>query len=157
MKLKSIYAEKVILNPKTDNKIKSDAQIIVARSAIKSNDEAKAKVAYSKLLGIAKGELAAEALYYDAYFKNKDKKYLESNKVVQKIAKDFSGYQYFGAKSLVIMAKNYYQLNDSYQATSILSSVIENFTDYQDVIDEATTELEIIKAEEAKTNSSIIK
>jgi TolA-binding protein len=152
-----IYAEKVIANPKTDNKIKSDAQIIVARSAIKSNDEAKAKVAYSKLLGIAKGELAAEALYYDAYFKNKDKKYLDSNKVVQKIAKDYSGYPYFGAKSLIVMAKNYFQLNDSYQATSILSSVIENFTDYQDVIDEATTELEIIKAEEAKTNSSIIK
>lgn len=152
-----IYAEKVILNPKTDNKIKSDAQIIVARSAIKSNDEAKAKVAYSKLLAIAKGELAAEALYYDAYFKNKDKKYLESNKVVQKIAKDFSGYPYFGAKSLIVMAKNYFQLNDSYQATSILTSVIENFTDYQDVIDEATSELEIIKAEEAKTNSSIIK
>ena len=152
-----IYAEKVILNPKTDNKIKSDAQIIVARSAIKSNDEAKAKVAYSKLLAIAKGELAAEALYYDAYFKNKDKKYLESNKVVQKVAKDFSGYPYFGAKSLIVMAKNYFQLNDSYQATSILTSVIENFTDYQDVIDEATSELEIIKAEEAKTNSSIIK
>ena len=152
-----IYAEKVIANPKTDNKIKSDAQIIVARSAIKSNDEAKAKVAYSKLLGIAKGELAAEALYYDAYFKNKDKKYLDSNKVVQKTAKDYSGYPYFGAKSLIVMAKNYFQLNDSYQATSILSSVIENFTDYQDVIDEATTELEIIKAEEAKTNSSIIK
>ena len=91
------------------------------------------------------------------YFKNKDKKYLESNKVVQKIAKDFSGYPYFGAKSLIVMAKNYFQLNDSYQATSILTSVIENFTDYQDVIDEATSELEIIKAEEAKTNSSIIK
>ena len=152
-----IYTDKVIANPKTDNKIKSDAQIIVARSAIKANDETKAKAAYSKLLVIAKGELAAEALYYDAYFKNKDKKYLESNKVVQKIAKEYSGYQYFGSKSLIVMAKNYFQLNDSYQATSILTSVIENFTDFQDVIDEATTELEIIKSEEAKTNSSIIK
>ena len=62
-------------NPKTDNKVKSDAQIIVARSAVKANDEGKARMAYANLLKIAKGELAAEALYYDAYFKNKDLKY----------------------------------------------------------------------------------
>ncbi len=152
-----IYAEKVVANPKTDNKIKSDAQIIIAHSAVKTNDDAKAKAAYSKLLIIAKGELAAEALYYDAYFKNKESKYLESNKVVQKIAKEYSGYQYFGSKSLIIMAKNYFQLKDSYQATSILTSVIENFTDFQDVVDEAKIELDLIKSEEAKTNSSVIK
>jgi hypothetical protein len=38
------------------------------------------------LLTIAKGELAAEALYYDAYFKNKDGKFETSN-TVQKLAK----------------------------------------------------------------------
>jgi len=152
-----IYADKVLENPKTDNKVKSDAQIIVARSAIKANDESKARIAYSKLLAIAKGELAAEALYYDAYFKNKDGKFVESNKTVQKLAKDYSGYKYFGAKSLIVMAKNYYQLKDSYQATSILSSVIDNFSDFADVVQEAQTELDAIKLEESKTNSSITK
>ena len=152
-----VYADKVLSNPKTDDKIKSDAQIIVARSAINANDEAKARVAYANLLKIAKGELAAEALYYDAYFKNKDGKFAESNKTVQKIAKDFSGYKYFGAKGLVVMAKNYYGLKDSFQATAILESVIKNFTDFTDVVLEAQTELDRIKSEEAKTNSSIIK
>ncbi len=74
-----IYAEKVLTNPKTDDKVKSDAQIIVARSAIQTNDEVKARTAYAKLLTIAKGELAAEALYYDAYFKNKDGNFEVSN------------------------------------------------------------------------------
>lgn len=152
-----VYADKVLSNPKTDNKIKSDAQIIVARSAIKANDEAKARVAYANLLKIAKGELAAEALYYDAYFKNKDGKFAESNKSVQKLAKDYSGYKYFGAKGLVVMAKNYYGLKDSFQATSILDSVIENFKDFPDVVQEAQTELDTIKTEESKTNSSITK
>ena len=150
-----VYADKVIANPKTDDKIKSDAQIIVARSAIKANDEVKARYAYSVLLKIAKGELAAEALYYDAYFKNKDGKFAESNKSVQKLAKDYSGYKFFGAKGLVVMAKNYYGLKDSFQATAILDSVIENFTDFPEVIQEAQTELDAIKAEESKTNSSI--
>lgn len=150
-----VYAEKVLANDKIDNRIKSDAQIIVARAAIKTNDEAKAKQAYADLLKIAKGELAAEALYYDAYFKNKEGKFEASNTIVQKIAKDYSGYKYYGAKGLVIMAKNFYGLKDSFQATYILDSVIKNFTDYPDVIEEAKKELAIIKAEESKTNSSI--
>jgi len=152
-----IYAEKVLANAKTDDKVKSDAQVIVARSAIKINDEAKAKTAYAKLLTIAKGELAAEALYYDAYFKNKDGKFDASNTAVQKLAKDYSGYKYFGAKGLVVMAKNFYGLKDSFQANYILESVLKNFKDYPDVIEEAQKELDIIKGEEAKRNSSIQK
>ena len=152
-----VYADKVLENPKTDNKVKSDAQIIVARSAIKANDETKARVAYAKLLTIAKGELAAEALYYDAYFKNKDSKFEDSNKSVQKLAKDYSAYKYFGAKGLIVMAKNFYGLKDSYQATFILDSVIKNFASYTDVVEEAQLELNTIKGEEAKTNSSIEK
>ena len=150
-----VYADKVMANPKTDNKIKSDAQIIVARSAVKVNDEPKARTAYAKLLTIAKGELAAEALYYDAYFKNKDGKYEDSNKTVQKLAKDYSGYKYFGAKGLIVMAKNYYQMKDNFSATSILDSVIKNFKEFDDVITEAQKELNMIKGEAAKTNSSI--
>jgi len=152
-----IYADKVLDNPKTDNKIKSDAQIIVARSAIKANDEPKARVAYANLLKIAKGELAAEALYYDAYFKNKDGKYEDSNKSVEKLSQNYSAYKYFGAKGLIVMAKNYYQMKDSFSATSILDSVIKNFTEFADVVTEAQTELSAIKTEEAKTNSSITK
>ncbi len=150
-----ISAEKVLANPKTDDKVRSDAQIIVARSAIKANDEEKARAAYAKLLLIAKGELAAEALYYDIYFKNKDGKFEASNVAVQKLTKDYSGYRYFGAKGLVVMAKNFYGLKDSFNATYILDNVIKNFTDYPDVIEEAQKELTIIKSEEAKTNSSI--
>ena len=152
-----IYAEKVLNNPKTDDKIKSDAQIIVARAAIKTNDEAKARVAYAKLQSIAKGELAAEALYYDAYFKNKDSKFELSNKAVNKLSKDFSGYKYFGAKGLIVMAKNFYGLKDSYQATYILNAVLENFKEYEDVQTEAQKELDLIKTEESKTNSSVVK
>jgi hypothetical protein len=150
-----MYATIVLANTKVDDRIKSDAQIIVARSAIKTNNEAKAKLAYAELLKIAKGELAAEALYYDAYFKNKEGKFEASNTAVQKIAKDYSGYKFFGAKGLVIMAKNFYGLKDSFQATYILESVIKNFTEFPEVVQEAQTELDFIKTEEAKRNSSI--
>jgi len=152
-----VYADRVLNNPKTEENVKSDAQIIVARSAMQSGDEAKAKDAYAKLLTVSKGELAAEALYYDAYFKNKDGKFELSNTAIQKLAKNYSSYRYFGAKGLVLMAKNYYGLKDSYQATYVLDNVIENFGNYSDVVEEAKAELTRIKSEEAKTNSSITK
>jgi hypothetical protein len=55
------------------------------------------------------------------------------------------------------MAKNFYGLKDSYQATYILENVIQNFTDFPDVVSEAQRELDTIKAEESKTNSSVTK
>ncbi len=149
------YAEKVLASSKIDNKIKSDAHIIIARSAMKVGDEDKAKSAYAKVEKVAQGETAAEALYYNAYFKNKEGKYQSSNNAVQKLAKDYSGYKYYSAKGLVIMAKNFYALDDAFQATYILESVIENFSDFNDVVEEAKEELSKIKAEESKTNSSI--
>ena len=152
-----IAAEKVIDNLKTDEKVRSDAQIIIARAAIRTNDLVKAKLAYSKLLLIANGELAAEALFYDAFFKNQDKKYEESNIVVQKLTKNYAGYKYFGAKSLIIMAKNFYGMKDAFQANYILESIIKNFSSFKDVIEEAKFEQEIIQKEEAKTNSSLQK
>jgi tetratricopeptide (TPR) repeat protein len=152
-----IYADKVLQNAKADAGVKADAQIIVARAAIQTGDEDKAKAAYAKLSTTSKGELAAEALYYDAYFKTKEGKFDASNVSVQKLAKNYSAYKYYGAKSLVLMAKNFYGLKDSYQATYILDNVINNFTDYPDVVEEAKKELAAIKAEESKTNSSINK
>lgn len=152
-----IYADKVLQNPKADANVKADAQIIVARAAMQTGDEDKAKAAYAKLSTTSKGELAAEALYYDAYFKTKEGKFDASNVSVQKLAKNYSAYKYYGAKSLVLMAKNFYGLKDSYQATYILDNVINNFTDYPDVVEEAKRELGAIKLEESKTNSSINK
>ena len=152
-----VYADKVLQNTKADANVKADAQIIVARAAMQTGNEDKAKAAYAKLSATSKGELAAEALYYDAYFKTKEGKFDASNVSVQKLAKNYSAYKYYGAKSLVLMAKNFYGLKDSYQATYILDNVINNFTDYPDVVEEAKKELSAIKLEESKTNSSINK
>ena len=104
---------------------------------------------------IATGRLAAEAMYYNAYFSHKDGAYEESNNLVQKLAKEYSGYKFYGAKGLILMADNFYNLKDAYQATYILESVIKNFKDYPELIQEAKKKLSQIKENESKTNSSI--
>ncbi|NND78809.1 MAG: tetratricopeptide repeat protein [Maribacter sp.] len=149
------YAEKVLATPSIDNRIKSDAQIMIARSAIQTNDENRAQSAYAEVLNIATGETAAEALYYDAYFKNKSGQNEASNASVQKLAKDYSSYKEWGGKGLVLMAKNFYALDDAYQATYILESVSVNFSEFPEIVAEAQGELAIIKSKEAQSNSSV--
>ena len=78
------YAEKVLKAPKIDDRIRSDAQIMIARSAIATNNENLAKTAYQEVMKIATGELAAEAWYYDAFFKNAEGNFESSNESVQK-------------------------------------------------------------------------
>lgn len=149
------YAEKVLTNSKIDNTVKSDAQVIIARASIKTGDEARAKTAYAAVQAIATGSLAAEALYYDAYFKHKANDFQGSNTTVQELARDYSGYKEYGARGLVLMARNFYALGDSYQATYILESVNTNFSDYPAITQEARELLASIKANEAKTNASV--
>jgi len=149
------YAEKVLKAGNIDDRIKSDAQIMIARSAIETGNEPLAETAFAEVKKIAKGEVGAEAWYYDAYFKNKNGEYEASNTSVQKLAKDFAVYKEWGGKGLVIMAKNFYALGDAFQATYILESVMENFSEFPDIVAEANGELSIIKSREAEVNSSI--
>lgn len=149
------YADKVLANDEADKEARNDARLIVARAAFASGNMQKAKSAYTEVQKTAKGELAAEALYYDAYFKNSAGNFEASNAAVQILAKDFSGYKRWGAKGLVLMAKNFEKLGDAYQATYILDNVIKNFSNYPKIVTEAKQELSRIKAEEAKTNSSV--
>lgn len=149
------YAQQVLQNPNTDKGVRNDAQVIIARAAIQSGNEEKAKSAYAEVQKTATGELAAEALYYDAYFKNKAGNYQASNDAVQRLAKDYSGYKEYGAKGLLLMARNFDQLGDAYQATYILNNVIDNFSNFPDVVEEAKKELARIKAKEARTNASV--
>jgi hypothetical protein len=149
------YAEIILDNFKTDTYIKSDAYIIIARAAMKTNNEAKARAAYAQLKTIATGEPGAEAQYFEAYFKYLDGTHESSNESVQVLIKKFSSYKYFASKGLIIMAKNFLVLNDVFQATYILENVIQNFTEFPEITAEAQVELDRIKTEAAKTNASI--
>jgi TolA-binding protein len=154
-----VYAERVLQNGKIENQVKSDAQVFIARSAIKTGDENRAKSAYQEVQKIAKGELAAEAQYYEAYFLNKEGKFKASNESIQVMAKEYSGYKKYSYKGLLLMSKNFYDAEppykDPYQATVVLENIITGVKGYPEIVEEAKAELIRIKTEEAKTNSSV--
>src|SRR5690606_19255007 len=66
-----VFAEKVLRDAQAETRAKNDAHSIIARSAMKTGDENKAKNAYAEVQKTATGVMAAEALFYQAYFENK--------------------------------------------------------------------------------------
>lgn len=149
------YAEKVLAHERIDINLDEDAKATIARASFKKGDFQTAQEYFGAIEETAKGELKAETLYYKAFFKHENKAYQQSTEIVQKLIADYSTYKYWGVKSYIIMAKNYYALKDVYQATYILESIIKNFKQYEDVVEEAKNTLQTIKNNEAKTNESV--
>ena len=150
-----IYGEKLISFKKINERIKSDAYLIIARSFMNLGNKKKALDAYKKIENDANKEFVVEALYFKALDNFDKNDYLNSNLVIEKISNDFSGYKKWTGKSLLLMSKNFYQLGDAFQATFILESVIENFGQMPDIVEEAKKNLLQIKEIESKKNSSV--
>jgi tetratricopeptide (TPR) repeat protein len=149
------YAEKVVVLQSLGQKIKWDAYRVLARAAVAIQDIKKAAEAYAVLEQAPDAALAVEALYFNAEQKHKAHEYASSNRLIEKIAQDFGNYPEWGAKSLLLMSQNFYQLDDAFQASFILESIITNFTQFPEIVKQAQLDLANLKAIESKNNSSI--
>ncbi|MDR2122417.1 MAG: tetratricopeptide repeat protein [Flavobacteriaceae bacterium] len=138
-------AAKVLENSKNQATVKEQANLIKARNLYASGKTKEAAALFTNLERSKNNAVKAEALYYNALFKNKDKKYDASNTVIFNLTSHYSDQQYWGAKALIVMSDNYYNLKDNYQATYILEQVIENYKEFPDVTQEAQTQLNRIK------------
>ena len=149
------YAEKVVVLQSLGQKIKWDAYRVLARSAVALQDVNKATKAYAVLEQAPDSASAVEALYFNAQQQHIAHDYTTSNRLIEKIAQDFGNYPEWGAKSLLLMSQNFYQLDDAFQASFILESIVTNFTQFPEIVKQAQLDLANLKAIESKNNSSI--
>ena len=149
------YSQQLLEKPGLGQRLEQDAWLYQARSSWVTGNKNQSKRAYAELLKTASGSRAAEALYYQAYFQNESGDYLDSNSSIEKLAQSYSSYKEWGARGLILMARNYDALKDPFQATYILESVIENFGELLPQKMEAEALLAQIKAREAQNNSSV--
>ena len=149
------YAEAILALNNLEEQIKWDAYYILAKATQARKDLTKAAKAFKELEKAPQGERAVEALYFDARQKHDKMQFAASNKIIENIAQNYGGYPSWGAKSLLLMSKNFYQLDDAFQAIYILESIVENFTQFPAIVKEANSDIENIKAVEAKNNASI--
>ncbi|WP_292010762.1 tetratricopeptide repeat protein [Chryseobacterium sp.] len=130
-------ANAVIANNKNSASVIESAKVIKARSLMNSGKDKDAQTAYTSLEKSSNTTVAAEALYAKAYYQNKGKAFKSSNETIFKLANNYASEDYWGAKALVLMAKNYIGLKDNYQASYTCDQIITNYQDFPDIIAEA--------------------
>jgi len=139
------YADNVIANPKNSAAVLESAKVIKARSLMNSGKDKDAQNAYAALEKSANTEVAAEALYAKAYYQNKAKAFKSSNETIFKLANNYASEEYWGAKALVVMAKNYVGLKDNYQASYTCDQIIANYGDFPEIVAEAKEVKKLVK------------
>ena len=132
-----MFSEEILKLEDLDERVYWDAHSIRARSFIILNDSIKAAESYKLLEKAPIGEIVAEATYFRAFLLHNEKKYIESNKLITKIARSSSQKNNWNVKALLLLAKNYYSLADPFQAVFVLESLIKNFAMYPEIIEEA--------------------
>lgn len=131
------YADLVLSNSKNPASVIEQAKVIKARSLMNRGKDSEAKSAYKALEKSSNTEVAAEALYAKAFYQNKAKAFKSSNETIFKLANNYASEEYWGAKALVLMAKNYIGLKDNYQASYTVDQIIANYQDFPEIVAEA--------------------
>ena len=130
-------ADAVIANNKNSAAVIETAKVIKARSLMNSGKDKDAQTAYASLEKSSNTEVAAEAFYAKAFYQNKGKAFKSSNETIFKLANNYASEDYWGAKALVLMAKNYIGLKDNYQASYTCDQIISNYADFPEIVAEA--------------------
>lgn len=131
------FANLVLLNANNSAAVLEIAKVIKARSLMNSGKDNSAQNAYAALEKSTNTEVAAEALYAKAYYQNKAKAYKTSNETIFKLANNYASEEFWGAKALLVLAKNYIGLKDNYQASYTVDQIIANYQDFPEIVAEA--------------------
>ncbi len=112
-------------------------KVVEARTLYESGKKSAARELFKSLEKSSISAVAAEALYNKALYQAESREYKASNSTIFTIAEKFPEQGIWGASALVLLAKNYWALKDKFQTKYTLSQIIENFTEYPEIVEQA--------------------
>ncbi len=104
--------------------------------------------AFNHVTELPISEKAVEAKYMVAKILHEQQQYKNSMDTCFVIKDRYSSYEYWIAKTFILMADNYFAQGNSFQAKATLESIVGNYEGDKAVLDEARTKLEKIRTEE---------
>ncbi|MFO8066502.1 MAG: tetratricopeptide repeat protein [Bacteroidales bacterium] len=120
-------AKKVTSDNKAPRIILQEANLITGKSYLKLNKSEDAENAFSKVTDLGETEMSAEAKYNLALIEFKKGDYEKSEDLIFKYINEISSYDYWLAKIFILLADNYLQTENVFQAKQTLQSIIENY------------------------------
>lgn len=149
-------ARKLMKTDKVSEQWKNEAYMVIGRSALKLDSMETAKAAFKYLSDNLQNEMAVEAKYLIAEIEYNKGNLKESESILFEIINQVPSYDYWIAKSFILIADIYYQRDNVVQAKATLQSIIDNYKpdtsgNRQNLVEVARDKLaEILKKEEEK-------
>ncbi|TAL58616.1 MAG: tetratricopeptide repeat protein [Bacteroidetes bacterium] len=118
-------AQKVLTLDKISSEVKSEAHLIIGKSALEKQDFDLATSEFSAITQLTTSEKSAEARYNMAYVQFLKGQYKESQKTAFDLLNQDPGYEYWMGKGYLLLSDNYVALNDNFNAKYALQSYID--------------------------------
>ncbi len=122
-----IAAGKLLANTSIDKDLQNEAQLITGRCYLAEADFAKSKAAFSVVAKRTNSEMTAESKYSLALIEYKQQNYKESQKLIFEVQKQVPSYDFWIAKSFILLGDDYLALKDTFQARETYKSIVDNF------------------------------
>ncbi len=119
-------AAKIIEENGTDKDLLNEAQLISGRCYLEVGDNAKAKTAFAVVAKRTNSEMTAESKYSIALIEYRDGKFKESQKLIFEVQKQVPSYDFWIAKSFILLGDNYLALKDTFQARETYKSIVDH-------------------------------
>ena len=147
-------AAKVAANTDASADLKSEAGLAVAKDLLDRNDLDGAYTKFKAVAGASTNTLGAEAKFNMGYVRYLQNKYSDTEKEVFDLVKKYPAYEYWKAKSFILLADAYVKLDDRFQAKAALQGVIDNSDDAA-LVAQARERLATINVEETRQTTPI--
>lgn len=133
------YATKVLALSNLDEATKVDALLYLGVAYKMNGDYSKANVELEKCHKLTKTIAGAEAKYHLSEILFIQKEYAKCEKSIMELVKQKPSFDYWIAKGLILLGKNYKETKDYFNAKHTLNSVINNYNgkDKTEIIAEA--------------------
>lgn len=143
------YLGKIALYENADSTILSRADYTLARCLMKNGDNKKAIGLFQKVADESDSKLGAESQYLVGYLYYLEGNYDSSKVAVINVRDKFSSYEYFVAKSFILMADNFVKMGKLSSAKSTLTNIIDYY-EGEDLKELATNKLKAVEDEEKR-------
>lgn len=155
-----LACNKLLSTEKISNELIYEAHITIAKSAMRMDSIALAQAEFLATSKMTNSEIGAEAKFYLAQIQYNMQNFQESEKLCFKLINQIPSYDYWIAKSFILLADLYLRGGDFHQAKATLKSIIDNYEGDDDLVKIALEKynsiIEAEKAEEKRKEMKLI-
>jgi TolA-binding protein len=120
-------ANNVIADERAPREILQEAHLLSGRAHLTNGDSGRAEQSFKQAANMGETEMAAESKYNLALIEFRKGDYKKSESLIFKYINEIAAYDYWLAKLFILLADNYLQTENVFQAKQTLQSIIENY------------------------------